>query len=149
MDEDLLAMRALRKSTIPKLVGDDTPLFVAILSDLFPDNDIPAVQHDSIRQLVENELRSMSLQPTSTFCDKVMQIYEMQSVRTGMCIVGESGSGKSTASYVLSLVLKRKRFIVNPKSISVGELFGTFDTLTGDWKDGVFRCAAPCKVRLR
>ena len=29
------------------------------------------------------------------------------------------------------------RLILNPKSISAGELYGEFNTLTNEWKDGI------------
>ncbi len=36
MPEDLVLLRALRDTNLPKFVGEDTQLFLAILSDLFP-----------------------------------------------------------------------------------------------------------------
>jgi dynein heavy chain len=69
-----------------------------------------------------------------------------------ICVIGESGSGKTTNTEVLAkalgLLFEEKthtdpfykivdRLILNPKSISAGELYGEFNPLTNDWKDGI------------
>jgi dynein heavy chain len=38
-DEAYLAYRSIAESSIPKLIAEDVPLFVAILSDLFPSTE--------------------------------------------------------------------------------------------------------------
>ena len=80
-------------------------------------------------------------------------MHETQLVRHGMMIVGESGSGKSTNIKVLSKalttlfdenVVDKDGFyrqvdclILNPKSITAGELYGEFNPMTNEWKDGL------------
>jgi len=39
--EDLVLIRALRDSNVPKFLADDLPLFAAIVQDLFPGVKIP------------------------------------------------------------------------------------------------------------
>jgi dynein heavy chain len=62
--------------------------------------------------------------------------------------------GKTTAYQLLAEVLKEirndtnaqmKEFsvnyrIINPKSISMAQLYGCFDPLTHEWSDGVIAC---------
>ncbi len=80
-------------------------------------------------------------------------MHETQLVRHGMMVVGESGSGKSTNVKVLSQALGAlfeekiidkdgfyknvDRLILNPKSITAGELYGEFNLMSNEWKDGI------------
>ena len=98
-------------------------------------------------------LDSLNLQRVPTFITKVIQVHETQLVRHGMMVVGESGSGKSTNVKVLSKalstlyedkVIDRDGFykivdclVLNPKSITAGELYGEFNLQTNEWKDGI------------
>jgi dynein heavy chain len=43
MDEDVVLIRALRDSNVPKFLKDDLPLFSALIQDLFPTAEIPDV----------------------------------------------------------------------------------------------------------
>jgi len=38
--EDLVLMRALRDNNMPKFIFEDVPLFLGLISDLFPDMNI-------------------------------------------------------------------------------------------------------------
>ena len=80
-------------------------------------------------------------------------MHEIQLVHHGMMVVGESGSGKSTNLKVLCKALTNLHeenvidndglykqvdcFILNPKSISAGELYGEYDPVTMEWRDGL------------
>eukprot|EP00961_Rhodomonas_salina_P045591 612284-Rhodomonas_salina.2 len=68
-------------------------------------------------------------------------------------LVGQSCSGKSTAWTILQDAMNElkkngvgsyesvKTFIINPKSLKDGELYGEYDLSTGEWLDGVLsRC---------
>ena len=84
------------------------------------------------------------------FLLQVIQVHETQLVRHGMMVVGESGSGKSTNVKVLAKalttlfedkVVDKDGFykqvdclILNPKSITAGELYGEFNLMTNEWK---------------
>ncbi len=46
----------------PKLVYLDLPLFMALLSDLFPGVELPASDGGSLRVAIETELRAANLQ---------------------------------------------------------------------------------------
>ncbi len=74
-------------------------------------------------------------------------------VRFGAMIVGPSGAGKSTCYRTLGAALSYMRHqnlvpndqryqyikytILNPKAISMGELYGEVDLFTNEWKDGL------------
>ena len=75
---------------------------------------------------------------------KVVQLFETLSVRFGVMIVGPTGGGKTTTFKVLAESMSRlreqnskdQRFqhvkvkVLNPKSISMGELYGEEDADT-------------------
>lgn len=53
----------------PKLVYLDLPLFMALLSDLFPGVELPAADGGSLRVAIETELRAANLQVRQGFPD--------------------------------------------------------------------------------
>jgi dynein heavy chain len=61
-----------------------------------------------------------------------------------MC-VGPTGSGKSAVIEVLKRVENAGIYYINPKAITVNELYGVMEMSTREWKDGllskVFRVA--------
>ena len=51
----------------PKLVFLDLPLFMALLSDLFPGVDMPPAPVGSLRKAIEAELQETNLQASSSW----------------------------------------------------------------------------------
>ncbi|OQS02753.1 dynein heavy chain, partial [Thraustotheca clavata] len=151
--EDLLLIRAMRDSNVPKFLEADLPLFRGIISDLFPGVAVPFVDYGVLQKAIEAQLQAMNLQQVSSFVIKAIQVHETQLVRHGMMLVGEAGSGKSTNAMILAKALSSlyeqgvvdrdgfyknvTRLILNPKSISAGQLYGEFNLLTSEWTDGL------------
>jgi dynein heavy chain len=151
--EDLLLIRAMRDSNVPKFLEHDLPLFYGILSDLFPGMDVPYVDYGKLKVAIENQLLTACLQKEPAFVQKVIQVHETQLVRHGMMVVGEAGSGKSTNCTILAKALTQlyrdgerdkdgfyrvvDRLILNPKSITAGQLYGEFNAMTHEWSDGL------------
>jgi dynein heavy chain len=48
LSEHAVLVRALRDFNVPKLVGEDAAVFVALLADLFPDVHVPAREHAEV-----------------------------------------------------------------------------------------------------
>ncbi len=46
MPEEIVLIRAMRDSNIPKFLKDDLPLFNAIVRDLFPGSSLPEVNYE-------------------------------------------------------------------------------------------------------
>ena len=152
-NEDILLIRAMRDSNIPKFLEQDIPLFGGIVMDLFPGVKVPYVDYGKLQTAIERTLENLKLQKVPIFITKVIQVHETQLVRHGMMVVGESGSGKTTNVMVLaqalSLLYEEKvvdkdgfyktvdRLILNPKSITAGELYGEFNLMTNEWRDGI------------
>ena len=100
------------------------------------------------------------VQPLDAFITKIIQLYEMIVVRHGLMMVGWSFGMKTAAIRVLAAALtdlaearlagesKVKTWTLNPKSVTMGQLYGEDDPVSKEWSDGVlavaFRNAARC-----
>lgn len=55
--QDVVLMRALRDMNLPKFVFEDVPLFLGLISDLFPGLDCPRVRYPDFNDAVEQVLQ--------------------------------------------------------------------------------------------
>eukprot|EP00505_MAST-04D_sp_SCG-Rhode-Island_P000545 Stramenopile-MAST_4_protein_545 len=151
LSEDIVLIKACRDSNLPKFLDQDLPLFHGIVKDLFPGVKVPYNDYGSLEQAIKKQIDIMGLQPHPAFIVKAIQLFETQNVRFGVCIVGPTGSGKTTAYQVLqsamtSLANNGSRgdkyddvilSTLNPKSVTMGELYGEFNSLSQEWRDGL------------
>ncbi|XP_050426983.1 dynein axonemal heavy chain 10-like [Adelges cooleyi] len=142
IDEDVVLMRALRDMNLPKFVFDDVPLFLGLISDLFPGLECPRVTYPDFGKAVENELRNKNYIQLPNQMDKVIQMYETMMTRHSTMIVGPTGGGKSVIINMLvgaqtALGLPTYLYTLNPKACTVIELYGVLDPVTRDWTDGL------------
>ncbi|CBY22454.1 unnamed protein product [Oikopleura dioica] len=149
--EDVTLIRALRDSNLPKFLTQDAILFKAILSDLFPGVEIPEHDYGIFLKTIEECTAARDLQVIPEQSAKVIQLYETMVVRHGVMLVGPTGGGKTSVYRILAdtlETLKKKGqknpqyqpvtlMVMNPKSITMGELYGEEDPLTMEWKDGL------------
>ncbi|CAE7701040.1 DNAH6, partial [Symbiodinium sp. CCMP2456] len=84
--EDVTLIRALRDSNVPKFLSFDLPLFFGIISDLYPEVDVPYVDYGSLQKEIENQLRLSKLQVVPSFVGKIIQLLETQLVRHGVMV---------------------------------------------------------------
>jgi len=151
-DEEVLLLRGLMDVNTPKFLAHDLPLFEGIISDLFPGVTKPDADYDDLIGALTVACRDLKVQPVPAFIDKVIQLYEMTVVRHGLMLVGPTGGGKTMCYRALRLAQtalafagsrtyhKTKCVCLNPKSITMGQLYGDFDEATHEWTDGVLAC---------
>jgi dynein heavy chain len=166
MDEEVLLLRALQDVNLPKFLAHDLPLFAGIISDLFPGKKRPDIDLGVLIQCVKLSTAQLNLQPHPFFLTKIIQLYETICVRHGLMVVGPTGGAKTSNISVLSRALAMlkswgeegvryeavDKYQLNPKSITMGQLYGEFDANTHEWQDGIlstlYRIAAndpaPC-----
>ncbi|XP_029289697.1 LOW QUALITY PROTEIN: dynein heavy chain 6, axonemal [Cottoperca gobio] len=153
LSEDVVLIRALRDSNLPKFLTDDAVLFGGILSDLFPGVSIPEHDYGVLHTTILESLVKRNLQPLASMTKKVIQLYETMLVRHGVMLVGPTGGGKTTVYRILADTLETlhrterkannpfyqhvKTYVLNPKSVTMGELYGEVNTLTLEWRDGL------------
>ncbi|KAK6493365.1 dynein heavy chain 6 [Huso huso] len=151
LSEDVVLIRALRDSNLPKFLTDDALLFSGILSDLFPGVIIPDHDYGVLQSTIVEVMLKRDLQALPSMIHKVIQLYETMIVRHGVMLVGPTGGGKTTVYTVLANTLEAlhsagennpyylpvKTYVLNPKSVTMGELYGEVNTLTLEWRDGL------------
>ncbi|KAK9295362.1 hypothetical protein QLX08_010308 [Tetragonisca angustula] len=149
--EDVVLIRALRESNIPKFLRDDAELFEGIVGDLFPGIDITEEDYGILRDTAIEILKEAKLQPETCILKKVTQLHECLQVRHGVMLVGPTGSGKTTVLRTLANTYNRLRemaiagpcyqsvhmYVINPKAVTIGELYGKVDIMTNEWRDGL------------
>lgn len=68
-------MRALRDFNLPKVVTSDVPIFLGLISDLFPLLDIPRKRDHVLEQNVRQSVTELHLQPEENFILKVCEVF--------------------------------------------------------------------------
>eukprot|EP00762_Andalucia_godoyi_P000343 ANDGO_03199.mRNA.1 Dynein beta chain len=144
LSEELILMRALRDTNMAKLARDDIEIFKGLISDLFPNMDLPPKVDPDLEKAVREATEGSRLQPgeNDMFILKAIQLKELLDVRHSVFVLGPGGAGKSavwkTLAKALTLRGQRTQFqVLDPKAITSDELYGYIHKVTREWKDGI------------
>ncbi|XP_035886761.1 dynein heavy chain 1, axonemal isoform X2 [Phyllostomus discolor] len=153
MNEELICLRAIRDVNVPKFLQEDLKLFSGIVSDLFPTIKEEDTDYGILDMAIRRACEKENLKDVDGFLTKCIQLYETTVVRHGLMLVGPTGSGKSQCYRILAAAMTSLKgqpsisggvyeavnyYVLNPKSITMGQLYGEFDLLTHEWTDGIF-----------
>ncbi|KAI3385375.1 hypothetical protein SNEBB_009845 [Seison nebaliae] len=153
-DEEILLL-AMNDMNIPKMTPSDLPLFSGIVSDLFPSITPKPIEYKDFGTAITTAFTEHTLQPTEAAVTKVTQLYETLKSRHSVMIVGDTQSGKSTTWKMLQCAVNEMsekykttdsapsewnrifEYPLNPKTLSLGEIYGDFNLSTNEWTDGI------------
>ncbi|KAK4989517.1 dynein heavy chain [Elasticomyces elasticus] len=142
--ETQIVVQSLRETIAPKLIRADVDLLLQIELAVFPGVQyVPAALTD-LRQAVRDTAAEAKLIAGDMWMTKVMQLYQIQNLQHGVMMVGSSGSGKSTVWRTLLQALQRvdRRegvcHVIDAKVMSKESLYGSMDSTTREWTDGLF-----------
>lgn len=90
----------------------------------------------------------MNLQPTDYFIEKLIQTNEIMLVMRGFILVGNPFGGKTSLIHLLAETLNLQNQLrqkderveyetVNPKALTMDQLYGSFDNVSYEWSSGV------------
>ncbi|KAK8797138.1 hypothetical protein WA158_004348 [Blastocystis sp. Blastoise] len=142
-EKDVL-ISAISDNTVPKLVAEDIPLLKSLVAGVFPGYNIRDIDSIALKNQIKEECKKNLLEPTNSFVEKVLQLYQVQDIRHGIMNVGPTGSGKTSAIRILAAAMdkldgiKTEIYVIDPKALRKEELFGTLDNTTLEWTDGIF-----------
>lgn len=92
------------------------------------------------------------MQTKPEYITKIIQLLETMTVRHGNMLVGTTGTGKTTVAFILGKALSSlgkteyeadawyrnvKISQLNPKAVTMGELYGEVNQFTNEWTEGV------------
>ena len=87
------------------------------------------------------------MQPVQPFLDKIIQLYDTIAVRHGLMLVGPTGGAKTSNYKILAQSMTALKHmeeyekvhchILNPKAITMEQLYGGLDPATNEWNDGI------------
>jgi len=151
--EDTILIAAMCDSNVPKFEHKDLYLFFAIVGDLFPGKKIQKPSSGHLPRALEASLAAGGLETPHDFIHKGVELFETVNIRFGILFLGPTGGGKTTLTFALKGAITdmhsrnvqvshpsiRKTIIYcfNPKSISLGELYGNYSPATKEWSDGL------------
>lgn len=99
MNEELIALRAIRDVNVPKFLMEDLKLFTGIVSDLFPNIKEEPIDYGALETSLRKTCLKSSLKDVDGFMHKCIQLYETTVVRHGLMLVGPTGSGKTKVCF--------------------------------------------------
>ncbi|XP_043489632.1 dynein axonemal heavy chain 10 [Polistes fuscatus] len=140
--ENLVLMRTLRDMNLPKFIYDDVPLFLGLITDLFPDLDCPRIEYPDFNSAAIKMLEEHNYIVLTEQLEKITQLYEVMMSRHSTMIVGPTGGGKTVIIEILCMTqtylnIPTSLHILNPKAYTVVELYGILDPTTREWTDGL------------
>ncbi|KAJ3052746.1 Dynein heavy chain 6, axonemal [Rhizophlyctis rosea] len=150
LSEDVVLIRSLRDSNLPKFLSEDIGLFRGILMDLFPGVTVVERDFGLLVSTIKEVMEEKKLEVVDGFVNRICQLFETNRIRHGVMLVGPTGGGKTTCYEVLQETCTRirerggppdiqkiKTWVLNPKCVAMTELYGEFNLATMEWKDGL------------
>jgi dynein heavy chain len=145
-DETVLS-EAINTIWNPRLNDEDRPIFTSIMGQYFALTKEGNEVSTSFSSHLREELTRQNLIPFDSLLTKMVQLHDLTTYQRGIILLGNPGSSKSTCWKVLASTvnhmstpespLKVNSTIINPKAFSSSSIFGGYDVVTDEWRDGI------------
>lgn len=149
-DDTLILFRSIIDAHLGKFLERDVLVFQGVLSDLFPGLVLPPPNYKPILEALRNVCELWKLRCHETFELKAIQIFETIWANRGSVIIGETLGGKTSVlrclAAALTLLADKGDSVfgrvteirtINPKAVTISDLFGRLDRKTRTWRDGI------------
>lgn len=142
--EAAILLQCLRETVAPKLIAEDAEVMLSIEKSLFPNINYRPFQSLALEQSIREHAARDGYIVSDEWMTKVMQLYQFQKIHHGIMLVGSSGFGKSSVYRTLLKAMQDVEkvdsvfHLIDAKVISKEALFGSLDSTTREWTDGLF-----------
>ncbi|KAF8253571.1 hypothetical protein K440DRAFT_576363 [Wilcoxina mikolae CBS 423.85] len=142
--EAQIIVQSLRETIAPKLIRSDVEIMKIIEQDAFPGVEYIPANMIQLEEAITKIAAEQNFVVTHTWMTKILQLFQIQKIHHGVMMVGNSGSGKSGAWKVLLQALQQVEgqegvhHVIDPKVMSKEALYGSLDSTTREWTDGLF-----------
>jgi dynein heavy chain 1 len=142
--EPQIIIQSLRETMAPKLIRSDVDIMKAIQEEAFPGIEYIPAPLNKLTEAIRKCAADSNLVVSDAWMTKIIQLYQIQNLHHGVMMVGSSGSGKSAAWRTLLAALQIVEgvegvcHVIDPKVMSKEQLYGTLDSTTREWTDGLF-----------
>ncbi|KAL8907361.1 MAG: hypothetical protein Q9207_001479 [Kuettlingeria erythrocarpa] len=142
--EPQILVQSVCETIAPKLISADVDLMGRIQKECFPGVQYIPADLSKLREAILLVAAEKAYVVTDAWMTKIIQLYQIQAIHHGVMMVGQSGSGKSAIWKTLLQALGRLEgvegvyHLIDPKVMSKEALYGTLDSTTREWTDGLF-----------
>ena len=142
--EPQIILQSVRETIAPKLIREDLETMINVEQQAFPGVDYVPANLTRLEAAIKAEASERHLVVNETWMTKILQLYQIQGIHHGVMMVGGSGSGKSNIWKILLKALHKAEgvegvyHIIDSKVMSKEALYGSLDSTTREWADGLF-----------
>ena len=142
--EPQIIVQSIRETIAPKLIREDVDTMIRVEQAAFPGVQYLSANLDALESAIKVEAVEKHLVINDIWMTKILQLFQIQDIHHGVMMVGGSGSGKSAIWKTLLKALQRAEgvegvcHIIDSKVMSKEALYGSLDSTTREWTDGLF-----------
>ncbi|KAL8738025.1 MAG: hypothetical protein Q9181_001132 [Wetmoreana brouardii] len=144
--EPQILVQSIHETIAPKLISRDIDIMKQAQVEYFPGVQYVSATLKPLQDAIRAEAAERKLVISDAWMVKIIQLYQIQAIHHGVIMVGQSGSGKSAVWQMLLQALHRLDKVegvyhrIDPKVMSKEALYGSLDSTTREWTDGLFTC---------
>ena len=148
-DEATIIIKSLIGLNEPRFIGRDKDLFRLLLADIFPEKNLEQSSDVALVDAIRAAMKANDIYPSKSIVEKTVQLAQSQDTRHSNMLIGQTMAGKSTIWKTLRDAKQKldprhpnyastvKTYVLNPKALTVEELYGSYDRATLEWRNGV------------